>query len=51
MSLYVVEIWDEDGELVGYGVCAEEGRKFTMRPNVYGTRSEAHAALNKEVER
>jgi hypothetical protein len=46
---FVVDIIDERDELVGYGVCAWtqiDGRwTFQMHPEVYGVRSEAHAAI------
>jgi hypothetical protein len=49
----VVEIIDETDDLIGYGVCVETVTRvdvrttqtdYSMLPEVYGTRSEAHAA-------
>lgn len=46
----IVELIDESGDLVGYGVCVitpEEGdtrATYTMLPDVHGVRSQAHAA-------
>jgi hypothetical protein len=53
-NTHVVELIDETDELVGYAVCVETTTRlderttqtdYTVRPEVYGTRSEAHAAI------
>jgi hypothetical protein len=49
MSIHIVELIDEVDELIGYGVCvtvpaANERVTYTMRPEVHGTRSQAHSA-------
>lgn len=46
----VVEITDESDELVGFGVAAitvfgDGATTYRLEPDVYGVRSEAHAAV------
>jgi HEAT repeat protein len=43
--LMVIEVYDENDELVGFGICRTTGDGFLLLPEVYGVRSEAHAAL------
>jgi hypothetical protein len=60
LKYHVVDLTDEADELIGYGVCVETTTRidprttradFTMLPDVYGVRSEAHAAIDTLVKR
>ena len=42
--ILVTEIYDEQDELLAYGLCRQEGENYTMLPAMFGTRSQAHEA-------
>lgn len=46
-TYFVVELYDETDDLVGYGVCEHDehdDETYRMLPEVHGTRSTAHHA-------